>query len=190
MRAIREIKPGQMIIAPVEIETPTPDWFLSQTGKAECKLLAFADDGLIWGKVENGKVTLSGNNFPEFSPQLRPETLEEARLFNNQSEVYLWRTDDGWQARRITDGSGEIVDYYDEKHILWGNTHQGVKGGFTAVSDGALGFRHAIPVEVTKDKFSNNRRPLRLKVRHYLTQDENTGVMIVTLSRLVNVEVE
>lgn len=192
MKAIRTIDSGQMTITPIKIDTPTPDWFLLQAGEIKWKLLAFADDGLIWGRIENGKLALSGDNFPKFSPKLRSETLQEARLFNEDREIHLWRTDDGWQARHISDGAGNNTNYYDETQILWGNTFQNEKEGFTAVSDGSLGFRHAVPIMVNKANFGNDknkRRPLRLMVRHYLTQDEN-GIMAVTLSRLVKVEVK
>ncbi len=190
---VREIKQVTRAIAPLPVDTPTTDWLVKQADGADWQLLAFADDGLIWGKIEKGIIFLSGEQFPDISPAWRTETLQEARLFNTDAQIHLWRTDDGWQANRITDGTGKTVAYYDESQILWGNVHQNEKEGFTLVSDGSLGFRHAVPISVDKSKFSrenakNKRRPLRLKVRHYLTQDDDTGVMIVALSRLVEVE--
>lgn len=192
MTPVRKIDTKPMTVTPVSVDEPTVAWLTAQAGHdADWQLLAFADDGLIWGKIEAGSLSLSGDNFPEISPAWREQTLQEARLFNNNEQIHLWRSDDRWQAIRITDGTGDAIDYYDEPQILWGNTFQEQKNGFTRVSDGSLGFRHAVPLVVEQSKFGsekNKRRPLRLTVRHYLTKDETTGVMTVTLSRLVNVE--
>ncbi len=178
-----------MTITNVTIDEPTAAWFTTQAGNGPTwQLLAFADDGLIWGKIEKGILTLSSEKFPGISPAWREQTLQEARLFNPGEQIHVWRTDDGWQARRITDGAGDQTDYYDEAQILWGDTFQEQKDGFTRVSDGSLGFQHAVPMAVDKAKFGK-KRPLRLKVRHYLNADEETGVMTIILSRLVNVEV-
>ena len=187
---LRKIEQGRITLSSIEIDRPDADWLLAQAGEDErWQLLAFADDGLIWGRVENAELFLSGEAFSDISPPLRVETLQEARLFNQTAQLHLWRSNGGWQARRIIDGQGDAVEYYDEAQILWGNTLQAVEQGFTRLSDGLRGFQHAPPLRFDNANFKK-KRPLRLIVRHYLSKDEKSGLVGVTLSRLVNVEVQ
>lgn len=143
-------------------------------------LLAHADDGVIWGAIKDGQLALSNKAFPEISPELRPKTLWEARLFGEKAEWFLWRAVNGWRAREIRDGEGEEREYYDESLILWGTDPDGeAKGGFYPVREADLGIRHTPPLPLKK------RHSLRLKVRHYVDYDPS-GVAFVKLSRLVN----
>jgi CRISPR-associated protein (TIGR03984 family) len=120
---------------------------------------------------------------------LRALTLQQARLVGPAAELLLWRTEGGWQARLVTDDVGDEVECFDEWQILWGTRCEGSRDGFTLVADGAQGLRHAPPVRVDVRLFDpgENRRPLRLQVRHYLETDTESGLLRVTLSRLVQV---
>jgi CRISPR-associated protein (TIGR03984 family) len=176
-------------------------------------LLSFHDDGVVWGKLkaENGVSKLltsdvlkdsAGKSFPSPSPEFRVETLQECRLFSIKGELYVWRNGNGFKARLIEDNSmnskAEDREYFDEKQVLWGTQIEIIKdnngslltnGNFTVIADGSEGLRHAFPQKVDAKKFDGKKRPLRLCVRHYLTYD-NDGCAYVSLSRLVDVEVE
>jgi len=157
----------------------------AQTGVYQY-LLAYADDGLIWGMIDKNKaLSLSSNEkaFPEISPQLRSKTLWEARLFGENAEWYLWKTDQGWHSREITDGAGEEIEAFDEDYILWGTNvdKQESLGGFYLAEEIGQGIRHAPPKPLT------GRHSLKLKVRHYLDYDE-AGAVYVKYSRLVDLE--
>lgn len=163
-------------------------WLQGQTENAGsgALLLAHADDGVIWGKVENGTLL----TMPE-ETKLCAKTLQQARLFNANCEYYVWRDGDGaFHARIITDGKEETkveqgepqVEYFDEPQVLWGDRAEPAAHGFTKMSDGAQGLVHYVPIQVTKARA--NKRPLRLIVRHYLNKDEN-GFVRVAYSRLV-----
>lgn len=169
---------------PKKIENPPTEWNKQVLSGKFRYLLAHADDGVIWGKVDGDKLALSSdaNAYPEVSPKLRLETLRELHLFGPQTEWFLWRTDTGWQARTILDGEGDPVEYYDECNILWGTGAVGdPKPPFTLVAEADTGIRHTPPIALVK------RHSLRLRVRHYLAEDEN-GAVYVKLSRLVNLE--
>ncbi|NWJ97162.1 MAG: TIGR03984 family CRISPR-associated protein [Chloroflexi bacterium] len=141
-------------------------------------LLAHADDGVIWGRLSGGKLVTA-----PVSPALNDETLQNARLFSKGIEIYLWRDGDGnFQARSIKDGEGNARQYFDEAQILWGTHSEPTQGGFTLMSDGAQGLRHSVPIEV---KAHGRGRPLRLKLRHYLDEDDK-GFVRVAYSRLVD----
>ena len=174
-----------------------PAWVLAQSeAHGLTWLLAHADDGVIWGHVEDKQLRLSGEveHFPQVSPPLRSVTLQQVRLFGPKAELMVWRAGTGWQARLIVDEDGEPVKTYDEAHMLWGNARQPEStNDFTLVADGEMGHHHALPLPTTGAQFTRHKRPyrpFRLAVRHYLSQDEASGLLRVNLSRLCNLYAE
>ncbi|MEG3858215.1 type III-D CRISPR-associated protein Csx19 [Microcoleus sp. herbarium12] len=154
-------------------------------------LLAHADDGVIWGKFRGNdcKLVTSGDDdlFPKLA-KLRLSTLQQCRIFGENAEVMLWKVGQNWKARSIEDGhlSKDKDDYICEKQILWGTQAEEEKHekGFTLVSDGSQGLKHAVPLTWINFK-GKDSRPLRLQVRHYIEYDES-GVARIYLSRLVD----
>jgi CRISPR-associated protein (TIGR03984 family) len=151
-------------------------------------LLAHAEDGVIWGRFDSGKLTTAEQIFhqPEFNvdfPSLRVFTLQQCRIFGKNTEVMLWKvSQDDWKARSIEDKYLSEEDYISENQILWGTKAEKESNGFTLVSDGSQGLKHAVPLSGSfKGKDS---RFLRLKVHHYIHYDD--GVARIYLSRLVN----
>lgn len=196
MTKIREIQSGGYHVKSVEAPSSSESfrfWLIEQAQTfGIVQLLAHADDGVIWGWIEDGQLLTSGAMFDGgTSPSLRLETLQQARLFGEAGELLLWCSDGGWRARWVTDVR-EGEGYYEETQILWGNRHETTEAGFTLVCEGRAGLRHAPPVEITPDAFDEDGRshPLRLQVRHYLETDIGTGLVRVTLSRLVEVRKE
>ena len=160
-----------------------PDtWLVAQARRYRLRyLLAHADDGVIWGRVDDDGLHTSHGVAPG-SPKLRASTLQQARLFSPAGELLLWRNDEGLQGRFVTDTNENTDDVIDEDQILWGDTVEDVKDGFTVVREGAQGMRHAVPIPVTAEQLKQHR--LRLRVRHYVTENED-GEAIIMLSRLV-----
>jgi CRISPR-associated protein (TIGR03984 family) len=149
-------------------------------------LLAHADDGVIWGRVQNGQLITSDGAFPAVSPPLRAVTLQQARLFSPTGEMLIWRTDAGWRLREIADGAGESAEAFDEDVILWGTNDgdQPENNGFWLAVESDLGMQHAPPLNL------NKRHTLKLRLRHYLdfdTDHDGEGAAFVKVSRLVDV---
>jgi len=168
----------------ITFATDPADWLVAQARRyGLLYLLAHADDGVIWGRVD-GDVLHTSHGIAPASPELRLSTLQQARLFSPAGELLLWRSDEGWHARLVTDANGNENDLVDEDQILWGDTvePEKVEDGFTLVREGAQGMRHAVPIPVTTEQLKQHR--LRLRVRHYVTENED-GEAIITLSRLV-----
>lgn len=166
-------------------------WLASQMKPNRQWLLAYADDGVIWGKLTADQQLMTSNDIaPKISPELRWETLQQAYIFGEQGEVRLWREGDDWHARLVI-GDADETDTINEHHILWGtktiqNKNQ-VKDGFTQVQEGQQGMNHVAPLVVTDDGL--RERKLKLLVRHLIEYDADSGEARITLSRLVNIEV-
>lgn len=187
------------------------DWVLNgsssswlQSDKAQW-LLAHCDDGVVWGFQNSQELwQLSSNvSFPSVkqpvSPALQEETLQQLRLFGEEGELLVWRGDAGLQGRWLQDNdSRSLTDYLkpkDEHYLLLGNRLlDDPVGGFSLVGD-ATGSRHAVPVECSQEDLDLGRGAarqgapwaLQLEVRHYLEQNESTGVVRIAASRLVRV---
>ena len=180
---MREIKWINCQIRPVEdklTEKIFAEWLnrQAQQYRLTCAL-AFADDGLIWGRFE-GKWHWSGEVFP-VSPRFRPLTLQQIRLFGRDAEVFLWRSNDRWLGRVIIEGEGERHEYLDEPNRLWGRMEGEQKNGFALMQDSGQGLRHAPPLEIALSG--------KIYLRHYLAYDDDGCVKIIA-SRLIDVEQE
>ncbi|WP_448542966.1 type III-D CRISPR-associated protein Csx19 [Roseiflexus sp.] len=176
--------PYQLANIPVDGDfiTGPANWIVAQARKFGLRyLLAHADDGVIWGRIDGDGLHTSHGIAPA-SPPLRTATLQQARIFGPPGEVLLWRDDDGWRARLVADVSDNDDDILGEDHILSGNTVETVKDGFTLLHEGAQGMRHAVPIVITAEQLKHHQ--LRLRVRHYITENED-GEASITLSRLV-----
>lgn len=165
-----------------EFNTNPAAWMVQHAQQYNLRyLLAHADDGVIWGRIDNRKLHTSHGIAPA-SPPLHPSTLQQVRLFSPARELLLWRDDNGWRARLVADVPGNDDDIIDEDQILWGDTVEATMNGFTLLREGSQGMRHAVPIVVTREQLRHHQ--LRLRVRHYITENED-GEASITLSRLV-----
>lgn len=169
-------------------------WFEAQPGVGrEAWFLAHADDGVIWGKLRDGTLVTSNEIFSHISPPLRAETLQEARLFGEKAEVRIWRDRRGFSACRIEDQDSEGAEAFDETYVLWGTRMEKQDQGFTLVTEGRQGLRHAVPLQIEETTLGSSgttKHPLRLRVRHYIAYDEESGQAFLALSRLVELFTE
>lgn len=170
-------------------QTDPAAWLAAQGPQGDQTwLLAYAEDCVIWGKLADGKLQLSQPD------RLSAITLLEARLFGEESEVHIWRTNDGFAGCHVSDkGESETAGAYDEWQRLWGVDAEGRADGFTQLVDGQEGFRHTVPLDVPNTAFHRSHprfHPTILKTRHYFTVDDETGVTSIALSRLVSIDSE
>lgn len=149
-------------------------------------LLAHCYDGVIWGELRDGKLALSCDEFVERGLTLRWTTLQQARLFGELGELLLWPGPRGsWRATLRHDRSGDATHYIDETHLLWGTRAAGKpKNGFWQIVEGVQGIVHAPPISVVPTAELKCEARARLKVRHYLGEEE-TGLLYIAGGRLV-----
>jgi CRISPR-associated protein (TIGR03984 family) len=194
------------------------EWLSQQMQLHELKyLLAHADDGVIWGRLDSDGLITSHVVAPEYSPPLRTETLQTARVFAPTGELLIWRDEAGqWVGRLIAEAKSgtkpEWTQAFDEYQILLGTNARPQDRGFTLMSEGSQGLFHVVPLKL-EGKIDEQTRPLRLVVRHYLKVDnydftlegansvrperaapdtkiDDYGFVRVNASRLVNLHLE
>lgn len=156
-------------------------WFQAEAQTYDLKwLLVHADDGVIWGKMQNGQLQLSSGIY---GPMLRSITIQTAYLFSESGELLLWKAGNmRWKSRVLKEGVGTEVECYNEERLLWGDTIEKDEKGFILLCQGSEGLRHALPLE-TKTKTICHPK---LKVRHFLDYDDD-GQAYIKFSRLVSV---
>lgn len=153
-------------------------WLEGQMSDKRPTLLAFADDGVIWGRFVTGKLVTAPD-----APKLRGKTLQQAFVFGADDEVRLFRDELGaWKARLVVDSGVFIV----ESQILWGDKSEGRQGDFVQVSE----FRKGIPNQfLPVDGTFGDDECVRLEVHHMVTYDTETGEARIALSRLAGLSI-
>ena len=170
------------VILPSDIDQKFLAWLSQQFSEYNLRwLLAYADDGVIWGEMRQDGLHLSSESFPEVSPFLRYITLKEARLFNENAEMHLWSDGEIWRGVLVKDDNGSEVECYDESYLLWGTDKRKSNDGFTLVYQGSEGLCHALPTSSGEIV----RFPMNIKVRHFIDYDSD-GQAYVAFSRLVS----
>jgi CRISPR-associated protein (TIGR03984 family) len=154
-------------------------WFVEQLKNHGATLLAFADDGVIWGRLADGiLVTAPG------APVLCEKTIQQAFVFGEESEVRLFRDETGnWKALRVMDAG----EWFPESQILWGDKSEGQpQDGFLHVSE----YRSGIPDQfVPVDKPLGKGECIRLDVHHLVEYDPDTGEARIAISRLAGLRI-
>ncbi|MCF3583351.1 CRISPR-associated protein Csx19 [Planktothrix agardhii 1811] len=165
-------------------------WLESQAPSVSTQtpyLLAHADDGVIWGRFDKGKLTIANEVFTESSfPTLRLCTLQQCRVFGQQGEVLLWKYGKNWKWRFLDNflDNTEKDKIIIEPQILWG-THGERRGNFTLLWDGSQGLKHAVPFGIVTVGDRQLDQRVRLIVHHYINYNEE-GVAYINRSRLVD----
>lgn len=158
------------------------DWITAQLKNYGPTLLAFADDGVIWGKLAEGRLVLA----PE-APALREATLQQAFVFGLECEVRLFKDELGvWKTLRVVDGDDPAL-VIKESQVLWGDkVEKPVKDGFSYAAEYRAGIAGQwLPVERAFDA----KECARLSVYHLVEVDEETGEARIALSRLAGLSV-
>lgn len=190
MKNQREIKTGKRKLETGEITFDDTDalrqWIMVQSqiiGKFPCYVLAHANDGVIWARVE-GQVLITAHEAGDSNaPNLDLDQLQQMRLFGETGEVMLWRHASSWRFRTVSDAADgpEACPYYDEKQMLWGTESTLLKSNFSLLTEGKQGQRHAVPIAVA-GTLSDTRR-VTMTLRHYLNNDSHPARVV--LSRIL-----
>lgn len=158
---------------PLPGEVASPAW-----------LLVHGDSGVTWGVRDGSTWRLGSDAFPDLCPRPSAETLQELRVFWPAAEVLLWRHGRTVGGRLLRDVArrgdhGDPLRPDGEERLLLAVRVYEEQGHFARVGDGT-GAQQALPLMRPRGV-----PPDRIRVRHYFSQDEKTGVVRVAASRLV-----
>ncbi|GAB4400394.1 MAG: CRISPR-associated protein Csx19 [Anaerolineales bacterium] len=158
-------------------------WLEGQMNKDKATLLAFADDGVIWGHWDEKLIT--AHDVDASYPMLQDKTLQQAFVFGKDSEVRLFRDELGnWKSFEVRD-AGEVIV---ESQILWGDKPAAQQPGnpiFQRLSAERKGIpEQLIPVQGTMDENS----AVRLEI-HHLVNYTDAGEAYIAISRLAGLSI-
>lgn len=167
------------------------EWITKRMQNGRNFLLAHCDDGVIWGRHSDNKLLISHDLASALSPPLRLDTLQQLFVFGADEtikdwcgEARLWRGERSWEESIVT--QNPTRDCFDEDQVLWGTEVLDHPQGFTRVREKQQqGLEQVVPVEVTEEQLQQRR--LKLRVRHFIQRDDETGEARIYLSRLVKV---
>jgi len=163
-------------------------WLIKNWRFGDAWLLAFQDDGVIWGKLKQGAITCSDASMGVSSPKLSVPRLWRLHLFNNDAELRLWMNAGDLHGAFITDGADVQDHHVDEELILWGTELVSTVNDFSHLREGERGIEHAVPYPITKEALSARKR-VRLVTRQYIGFDPKTGEAFTAGYRLIKLMV-
>ena len=142
-------------------------------------VLAHADDGVIWGRVEDKQLLLRGQCLSRSRSRVAADDVTAGSTLRASRRAITWRDGDKFHIRRIMDGEKTPDNTLSlETYWLWGTQAVGSAGGFKLLEDGAQGLHHAPPISALGEG-----QRLALLVRHYLAYDAE-GRTRIAASRL------
>jgi CRISPR-associated protein (TIGR03984 family) len=145
-------------------------------------MVGHAFDGVVWGALRGGKLVTPPDDLQP--PALRAETLMDLVLFDGSVELRVWRAGGSLEACAVREAAaGERFEATQERlYPILGARDTGMRRGAFVELCGPAGQRHTPPGDTV--------RPERLRVRHYLRADEETGLLAMTEHRLLGLEEE
>ena len=178
---IYKIEKCEATVTPIPSVSNLEEMLIEQAQVHDLRyLLAFALDGLFWGRFDGEKWDKKSA-----STQWDEQNVQELRIFGENGEVHLWRSGEGWLGRKIIDGAGDdFTEMIDEKQILWGDQAKMCEKdpSFTLMSDGQQGLCHIIPLSFSEIspflKKMGGYQPLRLHIRHYLANEDVARIAV------------
>lgn len=155
-------------------------------------LLAYFQDGVLWGKVVGDALKCSA--------EFNDKAFLRAHLFNKSRELRVIQTPDGLKIFESTEQDGDEEENYsfDRDYLLWGDKladpqPKGCPEGFTWVDMGQRGIRQCLPFSkselVEKDKAIHR---VILKVRYYANasqREEDKGNYHIYARRLLGLSI-
>lgn len=106
----------------------------------------------------------------------------DMRIFNNEKELYIWKSKYDFKNRIRIDNEGKEYDFYDEELLLWGNKIKN-DGIFMELEEEKIK-KYYIPINenVTNDNEG------KLVVRNYIGCSGEDGMAIIEDFRLLDIK--
>jgi CRISPR-associated protein (TIGR03984 family) len=126
----------------------------------------YFDYGIRFAKWEKGSP-----KFHDGGPQLA--YLQLARIFNQQRELKIWRSEEGFAYRLRIDEEGDEAHAIDARQYLWGTRaeHENLPAGWSKLTEDR-GVEVIVPLNI-KHQGGESRPLARIHTRNYIEYLEN-----------------
>lgn len=160
------------------------DTLLSHWGNGDATCVGHARDGVIWGKVYQNQLNIPYDSNPKRGARLRWETLQDLRIFNEERELRLWRTGDGFEAIIITETHRSLPDHDCESLEVYFRTqaYELIRQPGNEPPDDDFVELRGLAGQL---HFPPGPAPSQIRVRLYYQVDENTGLIRCIENRLL-----
>ena len=155
-------------------------------GKADAWILGHVTGGVIWGKLISEKIILACDADTSFGPPLNVPALLDMRVFSPDQELRIWKTGMKLKGRLVKEAPEQEKCFACDEHQIFLSAHRmdsAVCEGVTfSRVRGPSGQIQSLPVD-----WNGKKQKYRLKVRHYFKVSEDTGMLKISESRLLDV---
>lgn len=130
---------------------------------ADAYAVIYLDYKVLIGKFRDGDFRFYNDETFE------DKFVQRARIFDNDKELHIWRTNSGLNARIRIDNEGDHVTVIDARQVLFGTKAQTLNDGFTKLVEDR-GTELIVPFE--KLTIDDKKKRLLLHTRSYVGFNE------------------
>ncbi len=152
---LKSINSESLILNEIKSLTNTVKEYFKESGL----VVAYQSNKILIGKYD-------GNNFHFFhEEQIDERKLLKIRIFNNQKELFLWKSNGNIKGRLRIDTEGEEVFVVDAYQQLWGTDFQKINNSWTKIFE-ERGTELILPF--SNIKVDNKQNKVFIKTRNYI----------------------
>lgn len=138
--------------------------FLGKNFEQNGIVVAYLDYAVLIRNYINKEIVFMKDEQP-----FDPKFIQKLRLFNRNMELFIWRTDDNWNARLRKDTDTETgLPVIEANQLLFGTTAK-LTNGFTLLTEDR-GTEVMLPFEIKNVDTGKNR--VKIKTRNYISYNE------------------
>lgn len=157
---------------------------LRHWGSDEATCIGHAWDGVIWGKVEAQQLSIPYDAAPGRGAQLRWDTLQDLRIFNESLEMRLWRSGDAFEAILVSESDGLHNEHaWEPAHEVYfrNQNYELIRAPQKRPADADFVKLQGLAGQL---HFPPGPPPAKLSVRLYYQVDEESGLVRCVENRL------
>lgn len=133
-------------------------------------IVAWFADKVLFGNLEKGIVHFYNYEFKGLD--LGSEHVLKMRVFNELSELHIWRSGNSFGYRYICDGAkeGQEAEYIDAEQVMLGNyfSQSEDNNEFYMVTEKRRGIKYLVPAQIFADFDETKEWRLVLNTRNYI----------------------
>lgn len=139
---------------------------------------AYLNDKVIIGKYSQKEFTFYNNH------QLELTAIQRVRIFNENEELMLWRSEDKFVGRHRKDSEGDQTWFVENDQVLFGTKSEDL-GGYTQLTEDR-GTEVIVPLTGIILSKENKKARVKVTTRNYIGYNEIHQATYVD-NRLVNI---